>query len=82
MVYGAIIRQGEKYYTDLGKVFRAIQNEQVDYNWLITDCVCYPQNPEIDQLLAKEYCWLSGEKLTEIVEQESFQWIWAILSGF
>jgi len=82
MVYGAIIKQGEKYYTDLGKVFRAIGNEQINYNWLITDCVCYPQNAEIDNLLVKEYCWLTGEKLTEIVEQESFQWIWAVLSGF
>lgn len=82
MVYGAIIEQGEKYYTDLGKVFRAIENEQINYNWLITDCVCYPQNGETDNLLAKEYCWLTGEELTEIVEQESFQWIWAVLSGF
>lgn len=82
MVYGAIIEQGEKYYTDLGKVFRAIENEQINYNWLITDCVCYPQNAEIDNLLVKEYCWLTGEKLTEIVEQEPFQWIWAVLSGF
>ena len=82
MVYSAIIEQGEEYYTDLGKVFRAIENEQMNYNWLITDCECYPQNIEIDTLLAKEYCWLTGEELTKIVEEEPFQWIWAVLSGF
>lgn len=82
MVYGAIVEQGEKYYTDLGKVFRAIENEQIHYNWLITDCVCYPRDAEIDRLLAQKYCWLTGEELTKMVEKESFQWIWAVLSGF
>ena len=82
MVYGAIIDQGEQYYTYLDKVFHAIKNEQMNYNWLITDCVCYPQDKKIDTMLSKEYCWLSGEELTNIVEKESFQWIWAVLSGF
>lgn len=82
VVYGAINEKGEKYYTYLKKVFDAIDNKQKEYNWLITDCVCYPNDPEIKELLSKKYCWLSGEKLTEIVNQEEFQWIWAVLSGF
>jgi hypothetical protein len=32
--------------------------------------------------LNKEYCWISGEDLTEMINQEDFQWIWAVLSGF
>jgi hypothetical protein len=31
---------------------------------------------------APEFCFLSGEELTEIVHKENIQWIWAVLSGF
>lgn len=82
MVYGAILEKGEAYYTDLSKVFRAIGDAQLEYNWLITDCVCYPQSPETDALLSSEFCWLSGNRLTDIIRQENFQWIWGVLSGF
>lgn len=79
---GAILEKGEKYYTNLLNVFSAIENVQIKYNWLITDCVCYPRSQQIDELLSKEYCWMSGDELTKIVETENFQWIWAVLSGF
>jgi hypothetical protein len=79
---GAILEKGEKYYTNLSNVFSAIENAQRNYNWLITDCECYPNSPQINELLFKEYCWLSGDELTKIVEEENFQWIWAVLSGF
>ncbi len=82
VVYGAINEKGEKYYTYLKKVFDAIGNRQKEYNWLITDCECYPNNKKFKELLNKEYCWLSGEELTEMVNQEDFTWIWAVLSGF
>ena len=82
MVYGAINRKGEKYYTYLKKLFDAINNKQLEYNWLITDCTCYPENPKIDAMLRKDYCWLTGEELTDLVAQEDFQWVWGILSAF
>lgn len=82
MVYGAVNRKGEKYYTYLKKLFDAINNKQLEYNWLITDCTCYPNNPKTDDMLRKDYCWLTGEELTDLVAQEDFQWIWAVLSGF
>ena len=82
MVYGAINKKGEKHYTCLKRVFDAIDNKQKEYNWLITDCECYPNNQKTEKLQNKEYCWLSGEELTEIVNQEDFLWIWAVLSGF
>ena len=82
MIYGVINRRGEEYYTDLGKVFEAIKNKQKNYNWLITDCECYPENPVMAEMLRKNYCWLSGEELTALVEKENFFWIWAVLSGF
>lgn len=82
MVYGAILNKGEKFYTYLRKVFTAIGDEQKQYNWLITGCVCYPRSQRIEELLSNEYCWLSGDELTVMVENEDFQWIWAVLSGF
>lgn len=82
MVYGAIDEKSFRWYTCMAEVFRAIGNAQLDYNWLITDCVCYPKDPQFDRLLSQESCWLTGRELTDMVEQEDFQWIWAVLSGF
>ena len=82
MVYGAILEKGEKYYTHLGKVFGAIGNRQNEYNWLITDCECYPATEKFSELFDRDYCWLSGDELTSIVNTEDFQWVWAVLSGF
>lgn len=82
MVYGAINRKGESYYTYLGKFFGAMGGRQKDYNWLITDCECYPSDPKAEAMLRGDSCWISGEALTALVERENFQWIWAVLSGF
>ena len=82
MAYGAILEEGEKYYTYLCKVFDAIGNRQKEYNWLITNCECYPATQEFSEMFDKDYCWLSGDELTSIVNAEDFQWIWAVLSGF
>lgn len=79
---GAILDKGEKYYTYMSKVFTAIKDEQLKYNWLITDCICYPENANYAEILSKEYTWLTGEELTCMIQIEDFQWIWAVLSGF
>ena len=39
-------------------------------------------NEELLEPLNKEVVWISGEELTEIVENNSIQFIWAVLSGF
>ena len=82
MVYGAIDQKSEVGYTCLLSLFEAIENEQLNYNWLITDFEGYPEDEQVADMLNQEYCWLTGEQLTEIVEKENFQWIWGILSGF
>ena len=79
---GAILEKGEENYTYMRKVFAAIKDEQLNYNWLITDCMCYPKNVNHYEFLSQEYAWLTGEELTQIIEVEDFQWIWAVLSGF
>ena len=82
MVYGLIDRKQQKYYTLLSNIFKAINNRQNNYNWLITSAECYPHNKNFKNLLDRDYCWLSGEELTKIIAHEDFQWIWAVLSGF
>ena len=82
MIYGAILEKGEQFYTYLSKIFKAIEEKQIDYNWLITDCDCYPLSAEIASLFAQEFCWLSGDELTSIIGKEDFQWVWGVLSGF
>ena len=34
------------------------------------------------EILSKEWCWLTGDELTDMVEDENFQWIWGVLSAF
>lgn len=82
MVYGAIDKKGEEFYTFLPKLFDAIDNAQLDYNWLITACDCNCQNKIEDEYRKQGYCWISGKELTETVNETEIQWIWAVLSGF
>ena len=82
MVYGAINKKGEKYYTDLSKLFEVIQNAQLSYNWLITACDCNIPNKVENEYLEQGFCWISGEELTAAVLEKPIQWIWAVLSGF
>jgi hypothetical protein len=78
----AILEKGERSFTHIGKVFQGIDNEQIKYNWLITDCNCSPKNRDFAKLFKREFVWLSGEELTEIVSKEDFQFNWGVFSGF
>ncbi|MFV0341822.1 MAG: hypothetical protein ACK5JH_02870 [Anaerocolumna sp.] len=82
MVRSAILEKGEHHYTNMAKVFNAIENEQLKYNWLITNCECYPEDKRINEMFSKEYIWISGEQLTEIINKDNFQFIWGVFSGF
>lgn len=82
MTYGVVDRKSHKFYTYMSAVFEAIGQRQKQYNWLIADCECYPENEEFEQLFSGKYCWLSGEELSEIIAKEDFQWIWGVLCGF
>lgn len=79
---GAVLERGEEYYTDLAKVFKAINNIHTEFNWLITDTCAYPVDERINDLLSREYSFLSGSELDKIVKSEDFQLIWGVLSGF
>ena len=81
MVYGAINANGERWYTQMSRVFDAINHQQLEYNWLITDIDCVPQ--KIEACCTEQgYCWLTGEALSKMVREDDGQWVWAVLSGF
>lgn len=82
MVYGAILEKGNRCFTQLLELLQAIEPIQKDFNWLITDCECFPRNPKTNELFSKEYAFLSGEEFTSLVEEENFQWVWAVFSAF
>ena len=98
MVYGVIDKESSRYYTYLKAVFDAIENKQVEYNWLITDAEIVAHSSRLDALntsihgkyedgkpiaiSAPDYYFLSGEELTSIVTEDDSQWIWGVLSGF
>ena len=79
---GIVVEEGEKYFTFFKKIFEAINNIQRDYNWLMTDYECYPQNERYAEILNGEYCWMTGDEFTEMVEITDFQWIWGAFSAF
>jgi len=64
----------------MSSVFNAINNAQLNYNWLITDM--FVPTTKKPNLFNGEYVWLSGEELTDIVNEDNHQWIFAVLSGF
>ena len=79
-----MLEKGEEYYTYLRKIFIGMDNFQKNYNWLISDCEAYPKRLGHDIRIHQsgEYAWISGEELSNIIERDDFQWIWAVLSGF
>ena len=83
-VWGAILERGNRRYTFLKEIFTAMGDFQNRYNLLITDIEASPLNDDVyDRLNNPDRCvWMSGRELTEIVAEDDFQWIWAVLSGF
>lgn len=68
------------FHTDIHLIFQAFQGRQNEFNWLITNLECYPE--EAFQSLENEPLWLSGKQLTEITGKQRIQFVWAVLSGF
>lgn len=82
MIYGTIIRKGEKQYTFLKKLFESTKHIQLNYKWLISYPECYPEDKRIQALFEREYCILTGKELTDLVEREDYQWVWGTFSAF
>lgn len=81
---GSIIdTKEERRFVYMQNIFSSINNIQVDYNWLITNCECFSKTADSAVFYNNtEYTWISGEELTEIVNKDDFYWIWGVFSGF
>lgn len=72
---------GRGFMTYLNDIFIAFDNKQNEYNWLISSYECndYPSG-KIPW--GEESAWISGEDLTDIVNEYEIQFIWGVLSAF
>lgn len=82
MVKRVILEDGPRGFTNMKEVFNAIEDMQINYNFLITDFEGYPESKEVEERLNRNYIWINGKELTKIVTEDDFQWVWGLLSAF
>lgn len=82
MIWAAMDFKNKRYYTYLSDVFKALGGAQLGYNWLVTDCECYPSTPEYEKFDRNCRVFLTGGELTKVADTEDFQWVWAAFTGF
>lgn len=80
-VWSAVLEKDGQAHTFLGRVFDALENQQVHYNFLLVGIEAYPVAPEF-QFVNRDPVWISGEELTHMIGQEDFQWVWGALLAF
>lgn len=75
---GCIIKNNDISIKDICNIIGDVDN----YNWLITNIECYPSDKEIEKILDKEYYWIEGRDLLDLLDKEELQWIWGVFSAF
>ena len=75
---GCIVRSTDITIKNIFEEFSDIE----EYNWLITNIECYPSDKSILKAFENDYCWISGDKLSNLFQKEDFQWIWGVFSAF
>ena len=69
-------------YTLMKQVLINLDLNNKDYIWLISDIEAYPSNKELEkEINEKGYLILSTKELMSILDEEDFQWIWAVFSA-
>lgn len=79
---GVILEKKNHPQMYLNEVLEYMDCSQMNYNWLISDYECYPQKQNVKRKLRNDYCFISGNELTELAQEENFQWIWGVFSAF
>ena len=80
-VWIARLERDGRYHTFLGRVFDALEDRQRDYHFLLAVVEAYPETPDF-QFVNQPPVWIPGEKLTRMIRQEDFQWVWGALLAF
>ena len=69
-------------YTMMRQVLINLDLTNKDYIWLVTDIEAYPTNEKLNKLISNnEYLLLTTNELVDILNEEDFQWIWAVFSA-
>lgn len=78
---GIVISEGEKYYTDIKAILTLMGDVYKQYNWLISEYECYPQNEEVAMCFSGDSVFVSGEELMRLLDIENFQLIWGVMTA-
>lgn len=71
-----------KYYTLLKSILYDLELTNKPYWWLISDIEAVPRKKEYQNILDNaDYLLLSTKELVKMLENDDFQWIWAVFSA-
>ena len=69
-------------YTMMRQVLINLDLTNKDYIWLVTDIEAYPTNEKLNDLISNNnYLLLTTKELVNMLNEEDFQWIWAVFSA-
>jgi len=69
-------------YTMMRQVLINLDLTNKDYIWLVTDIEAYPTNEKLNYLISNNnYLLLTTKELVNMLNEEDFQWIWAVFSA-
>ena len=70
-----------KYYTMLKKILFDLDLANKEYWWLISDIEAYPSKERYQKFIyEKDYLLITTADLLKMLEEDDFQWVWAIFS--
>lgn len=77
-----VISRGDfKYYTRLKKIIFDLDLANKEYWWLISDIEAHPKKIDIEDFIYEnDYVLIKTSELLKMLEEEDFQWIWAVFS--
>ena len=76
-----ISKKDFKYYTMLKKILFDLELANKEYWWLISDIEAYPRKREYYEFIyEKDYVLVKTSDLLKMLEEDDFQWVWAIFS--
>ena len=76
-----ISRKDFKYYTMLKHILFDLELANKECWWLISDIEAYPSKKEHEEMIYREdYLLISTSELVKILEDDNFQWVWAVFS--
>lgn len=71
-----------EYYTCLKQILHDLELADKQYLWLISDFEACPRKETYQELVYNnEYLLMNTNELINMLEDEDFQWIWAVFSA-